>query len=259
MGDDSFPEFVGLNTIHPGIAPEFVRLLGATCIARGAVVTRVAELAAEVSRRPLDEAAARSVAVNVQTVRDALKHARWIAPVRESVQQFDRAIRAVVQAEALLDTAWVKPVGARPAGRRAGTSHLVTTTPEVIAAQLDDLLRCAEAARVLREAVLAKRAADERERRLLAAARHQAARPGVASIAASSSRGGSRAGEPRRSGGWYAVAEGVRVLARGKRTQGVAEVTVAELLPRTTADKRGFRGDDGVEYREYYWDVRVLD
>ena len=60
---------------------------------------------------------------------------------------------------------------------------------------------------------------------------------------------------------WGSVKPGDHLRLRHKRRSDLprVEVTAVELLPRALADGRGIIADDGQPYREYFWDVELLD
>ena len=61
--------------------------------------------------------------------------------------------------------------------------------------------------------------------------------------------------------GWTHVHPGDRVRLRYKRRAGVprVEVTVVEVLPRVLGDGSGFVADDGETYRQFHWDIDLVD
>lgn len=61
--------------------------------------------------------------------------------------------------------------------------------------------------------------------------------------------------------GWASVQPGDHLRLRHKRRGDVprVEVTVVEVLARELANGRGIIADDGQPYREFFWDLELVD
>ena len=59
---------------------------------------------------------------------------------------------------------------------------------------------------------------------------------------------------------WAAIAPGDSVRLRSKRSPGARiETVVVRLLERDLADGLGFVGEDGDIFRQYFYDIEILN
>ncbi|MDM4762484.1 hypothetical protein QT381_05635 [Galbitalea sp. SE-J8] len=232
------------------IDPALPALLGRVAMTSALLEREIALLTAAIVGGKSQTRVRARVSANIRGIRRALDGARrqpaWAAHADAVESLLRRASALLVERDRMLRVVWTQPGGSSWGGHPGsvvdppvGTALPTWTDADRIDVgpeRLEQLVLDLAAAATDASHSVARFASYRRPATIAPA--NRAPRSGV--------------------GDWGRVATGDRVELRGKRALDRRSLSVVDVLPRTLADRHGILGDDGVEYRQFHWDLRII-